>query len=329
MTDKFGIRDTFQFFSSGSTLIDLVLGGGFPLGRISNLVGDAGVGKSLCAIEASANFAKAFPTGVIHYIETEAAFDENYAEAVGCPMDRVELHRDVVTVQELRDFLNKELDSREKDYPALYIVDSLDALNDETSMTRFEEDKSEMSAKAKFLASFFQYFTTKFQQSSTHLMILSQVRDNIGGGLYSPKFRRSGGKALDHNVSQIIWLHPGEKIEDDVKNSKVRVGNWIIVKNTKNRIGKPFRTCEVPLIYGYGIDNLTANLYYLHSNIPKFHYEGISDKNYYSDIKKLMRSGNPKDHEFLRRADAEVADQVKKLWNEIEEEVSVNFKKYT
>jgi len=54
-------------FTSGCSLLDCALGGGWPIGRVSNIVGDKSTGKTLLAIEACANFARRFPDGLIRY----------------------------------------------------------------------------------------------------------------------------------------------------------------------------------------------------------------------------------------------------------------------
>ncbi|MBO0736275.1 MAG: hypothetical protein J2P48_06865, partial [Alphaproteobacteria bacterium] len=59
-------------FPTGSTLLDLQNGGGWPLARMVNIVGDASTGKTLIAIEAAANFARLFGAENVRYCETEA-----------------------------------------------------------------------------------------------------------------------------------------------------------------------------------------------------------------------------------------------------------------
>ena len=79
-----------EYIPTGCSLLDCVLGGGWARRRISNIVGDKSVGKSLLAIEACANFAQLEPKGKIFYREAEAAFDEPYAEGLGLPLKRVD-----------------------------------------------------------------------------------------------------------------------------------------------------------------------------------------------------------------------------------------------
>src|SRR4051812_44225583 len=64
-----------EFIPSGCKLLDLSLGGGWARRRISNIVGDKSTGKTLLAIEASANFAQMLKKRcVVRYREVEDAF---------------------------------------------------------------------------------------------------------------------------------------------------------------------------------------------------------------------------------------------------------------
>src|SRR4051812_12321005 len=92
-------------FPTGCCLLDRVLGGGWPEGRIVNIVGDSSTGKTLQAIEAAANFAFKYPSGLIRYREAEEAFDRPYAKSLGMPLKRVDFGEgfDVDTVE---DFYN-------------------------------------------------------------------------------------------------------------------------------------------------------------------------------------------------------------------------------
>ena len=83
-----------KFINTGAQLINCVTSGeckgGWALGRMVNIIGDESTGKTLLAIECTANFKRQYPEGRIRYVETEAAFDEPYAVALGLPLDMVE-----------------------------------------------------------------------------------------------------------------------------------------------------------------------------------------------------------------------------------------------
>src|SRR4051812_10773815 len=126
-----------QSFSTGSTLLDLALGGGWPVGRIFNIVGDKSVGKTLLAVEAFANFSIKYKGSLMRYAEAEAAFDESFAELLGFPKSVSRPKELLNTVEDFRDDLSKFLkDLEEEDSAGLYILDSLDALSDESEVKR-------------------------------------------------------------------------------------------------------------------------------------------------------------------------------------------------
>src|SRR4051812_34296892 len=85
------------FFSSGCALLDCVLGGGWALRRMINVIGDKSTGKTLLAIEACANFVRAFVRGRVTYIEAESAFDRSYAATLGFPEHNLDLVDDIRT----------------------------------------------------------------------------------------------------------------------------------------------------------------------------------------------------------------------------------------
>ena len=84
-------KPNYSFVSSGCALLDCVLGGGYPLGRISNIVGDKSTAKTGLATEALINFTRTYPNGQAVYRDTEAAFDLEYACAMGLDRAKVDL----------------------------------------------------------------------------------------------------------------------------------------------------------------------------------------------------------------------------------------------
>src|SRR5216684_6169902 len=134
-----------KFIHTGCTLLNCVIGGGWPLGRISNIKGDTSTGKSLLAIEACVNFARQYPQGKIFYREIESAFDTSYAAFLGMPLDRVDFGDGFFTVEDVYEDISKILKDEAKAESGLYIIDSLDALSDRAELER-DIDKGTFSA---------------------------------------------------------------------------------------------------------------------------------------------------------------------------------------
>lgn len=260
-------KATKNFIPSGCVMLDCVLGGGWPLGRIVNIVGDKSTGKTLLAIEAIANFFLKYDDGWVRYVEAESAFDPAYAKALGIPMDQVEMEHGLDTVEAVFDNLSN---TRTRG-PGLYIVDSLDALSDEAEMKRGISDGSYGAAKAKKLSELFRRLVRQVARQNICVMIISQVRDNIGV-TFGEKHTRTGGKALDFYASQVIWL-AHLKLLKQTKNKMERpVGVRVRAKCKKNKVGLPFRECEFTIRFGYGVEDTEASEEFLREigcSIPK------------------------------------------------------------
>ncbi len=253
-----GADKNLEFFSSGCALIDEALGGGWVLGRVSNVVGDKSAGKTLLAMESSANFALAYPDGMIRYGESESAFDVPYARALGMPVDRIEFNEKnpMRTVEDLYDDLSRCLDAW-KDRPGLYIIDSLDALSDAAEMDREFDEGSFGGTKPKAIGKLFRMLIERIEQQRVHFMVISQLRDKLGVTFGETK-TRSGGKALDFYATHIMWLAEKAKLKRKIGEIERIVGVEVQAYVKKNKIGLPFRKADYSVLFGYGVDDLMA-----------------------------------------------------------------------
>lgn len=298
------------FLSTGCTLLDQALGGGWAERRIVNIVGDKSTGKTLLAMEAAANFVQKYPgEGEVDYEECEAAFDPRYASALGLPMSRINFGKPMETVEDLFENLNKSVQSK---VPRLKIVDSLDALSDRAEIGRDMDQGTYGAEKAKKLSQLFRRLVRKMSDSNMTLMIISQVRSNIGV-TFGRSTTRSGGRALDFYCSQVLYLQHVETIKRSIGNVKRPVAIECRAKVDKNKVGLPMREVEFVLQFGYGIDDLTSNLEWL-KEVGHLDDVGISDKGLKSFIRKVNALPDDEYHAELKR----IRRAVKKRWAEIE-----------
>jgi RecA/RadA recombinase/intein/homing endonuclease len=291
--------------------------------------------NTLCAIEASANFALRYPKGKIFYREAEAAFDLPYAEALGMPIDKVDFgdRGSFVTVEDFEEDLNSKLDELSKQrIPGLYIVDSLDALSDRDELTR-DIDKGTYGAnKAKRMSGLFRKLTQKVEQSRMCIMIISQIRDNIGV-TFGSKTSRSGGHALDFYSSQVVYLSHIKTLRREIRGVERAYGIKIRSRCTKNKVGLPFREAEFEIHFGYGIDSLGANVEWL-LEVNRLDILGITAKptpvkEYRSAAKLyLKRVDSIENPQVYNGTVKEVEDKVRQVWSEIEESFLPVRKKY-
>jgi RecA/RadA recombinase len=288
-------KDGIEFVRAGCAVFDAMCGGGYPLGRVVNIVGDKSAGKTLLTMEAFANFHQQWPEDPMRYGESEHAFDEPYAEAIGIPMGSISMpSKEVdskgkpVPFQTIEDFAS-DLEAfcdrciKGKHHGGIYAVDSLDALSDEAEMNRSEklakarvrerdDDDGEGgkvagtygAAKAKQMSEMFRRLVRKLEEANVLLIVVSQLRDNIGA-MFGEKSKRSGGRALDFYASIVVWVRDIGKIKQTREGITRVIGVDVQARVKKNKVGLPFRECEYPIMFGYGIDDLSADVEWLFS----------------------------------------------------------------
>ena len=317
-----------KFVGSGSAIMDAALGGGWVMGRVVNIVGDRSSGKTLLAIEACANFHKTYPTGYIRYAESEAAFDEKYAEALGMPVEAVDFGDQTVPFDTIEDWhadMLRVMDAN-KDRPILYILDSLDALSDEAEQKREIGDASYGGSKPKKLGEMFRRLVQRMEEQEVLLIVVSQLRDKLNV-TFGEKQTRSGGRALDFYASHIVWLAEIGKIKRTMDKVDRVVGVNVRARVKKNKVGLPFRECNYPIIFGYGVDDLTANVEWLLEvgKTERLKEEvGMSAAGYKVRINNLRDKGGQDVREIRAKLNKIVAEE----WQSIEQGFLPKSRKY-
>jgi recombination protein RecA len=313
-----------EFFSSGSTLLNLVLGGGWARGRIANIVGDKSSGKTLLATEAFANFDQRYPSALMRYAESEAAYDRGYAETMGMPkrVEYPEPGKEVSTVNRLDVDLVSFLD-RTNGAGGLYCLDSLDALSDDAELKRGLGDATYGTEKAKLLSELFRRRIVDIRTANTTMIVVSQIRDNIGV-MFGEQKKRAGGRALDFYASQIIWLAEIQKIKRTVLGVEQPVGVRVLANCKKNKVGTPYRRAEFSVLLKYGVDDENSMLDWL----VKHKADGALDapvKEYRTLIGSIR---DAQDRPALTNLNTYLAGVVTAHWNRIEDAMQPPMGKY-
>lgn len=329
-------KNGIEFIRSGSAVMDAMLGGGWALGRVANIVGDRSAGKTLLVIEACANFHMEYPAGLIRYAESESAFDETYAENLGMPIDSVDfgkagdLRKEDEPMRTVEDWYKsveafiKRCEAAKQ--PGLYVIDSFDALSDDAEMER-EIDKGSFGAgKAKKSGELFRKLIDRLERARICMIVVSQIRDKLNVTFGETK-TRSGGRALDFYATHIVWLAEIGKIKKTSKGIERPVGVNVRARCKKNKVGLPFREVDYPILFGYGVDDLTANVEWLLDNggedVVRDQFE-MSKGGYKTRIAALRDRGGDE----VRDLRHELRKAVFKRWEEIESGFLPKARKY-
>lgn len=312
------------FIPSGCAPLDLVMGGGWALGRFANIVGDKSSGKTLLAIEACANFAMRYDARNIAYREIESAFDQEYAYSLGMPRE-ADYSEDIRTIEDFERDLKKWLADHKNNDPSLYILDSLDACSSEDEMGKDEGGSGYGTQKAKQMSQMFRKLASAIEQSNCSLLIISQIRDNIGVTFGETK-TRSGGHALDFYASQIVWLAEIGKIRRTVTGVDRVVGVNVRARNKKNKVGLPFRDCDFSITFGYGIDDEGSMLEWLKKNKGESKLQSDWPLDKYK--REIGYARSDKNRDELERLHNELKNATILRWQEIEKALEPPMRKY-
>ncbi len=236
----------------------------WPLGRISNVIGDKSTGKTLLAMEAAGMLLSRPPPGITkpeaHYWEGEAAFDLEYARSLDMPVDDIKF-AEVETIEDVFRRLEALCKKHDPKRGVLVVLDSVDSITSEGELDTEIDEGSYKTEKQRQIGQTFRRLTRQIKAANVHLMLISQIRENISRLPFAPKWRRSGGKALDFYATHLVWLHERTKY----KNKKLNLAYGIGVEAnvTKNKVARPFRKCEFPILFDYGVDDLYSLIDFL------------------------------------------------------------------
>lgn len=281
LTGSLGNPQPLKFIPTGSTLLNLALSqkpdGGWARGRIINLVGDGGSGKTLLALEACASAFYRIEVSKKKYIvynNVEGVMDFDIVKMYGQAFADSIIWQSTDTCEDFgRDYMTWLTRLKQGEF-LLYVVDSLDATisekQKERTLTSIKTQKSEKESygveKAKyFSSSLFNSLCGMMQGKDATLICISQIREKIGI-MFGEKYYRAGGKALDFYTHQVAWLAQVEKIKKIYQSHDRIVGAKIRVNIKRNKVSKPFRQCDVLISYDYGIDDLNSNLEFLYGS---------------------------------------------------------------
>lgn len=319
-----------EFFSTGCDIFDLVIGGGLPFGKLFNLIGDSSTGKSFFVSEIIASARKKYGNKLKwKYLDCEAGYSFDSKAIWGFNVVN-ENNPIIETVEEFAIEIRKTLSNIKPDEKLIYVIDSYDSLSSEDEKEQYNDKLDAIEkgkdvsgsygmAKAKFINSFFRMMIREIKEKNCLFIVVSQTRDVVGGGMYGPKKQRNGGSALDFYSSVIIWL----KVLEKYGKAGRQTGISVEIKNSKNKIGVPFRKGVADIIFNFGCDNVASNIKFLYDLITP---EGkVREK---IDRIELEWDGNKMPYRKLidfieeNNLEEELTKRVYEKWGELENKAS-------
>ena len=256
-----------DWVSTGNALLDLAISnrphGGLPVGRMVELNGLEGTGKSLIAAHICAETQRKGGKAIV--IDTENSAAPEFWKSLGVNLSSL-LYIQRETVEEIFEVMESAISYIRKnnnDSLVTIIVDSVAGASTKAEQESEHGKDGYATGKAIIISKAMRKITGMIGRQKVLIVYTNQLRVNLNAMAFGDKYVVSGGKALAYHCSVRVRLNNMGKLKNA---DKLVIGNKCKAVVVKNRMGPPNRAAEFDIYYDSGIADYASWLKVLKEN---------------------------------------------------------------
>ena len=284
-----------KFLKTSMPALNAAVGGGIPLGKITEIHGPSSTGKSALALTITANAQKAGHT--VYFVDGEYSLSDTLIERYGVDSKKLMLIRNTFGEEymtELEAILTKEKD-------IVVVIDSITSL----IPRRIKESAAgehNIGAQSKMVSDFLMRTVPLYPTRNNTLIVVNQER---------PDFGNANGYTLTCGRSLAYYKDVEIRLKFAFPKSVVKQGDKVIGRRIKgriekNKVGAPLKEFESNLMFDVGFD-AQADMIDVALELGILHKKGNTI--WYGEDVKLGVGAN-KAREFLV-AHPEISEKIK------------------
>jgi protein RecA len=228
--------------------------GGLPFGRMIEIYGASGSGKTAIATQCMINAQKL--GGIAIFIDWERSFDVDMAVSMGLNPERPYWIYDKAKTWEAGNMLAakackliRQSRAIPDSAPIIVVFDSIAAAIPQSSSEK-EIDTLTMndtSALARVTSTTLKYQAQFAEEYNATFLYLNQIREKLGI-LFGPNTTTPGGRAMEYYATVRLQISR-KALLDKTSEDGGMTGQNITIKCTKSKMTAPFKTCELLLSF--------------------------------------------------------------------------------
>lgn len=230
----------YEVVSTGSITLDYALRtGGWALGRLYEIVGQPGVGKSTLVLNSMAQHQLAYPDQAVVYIDMEQTFDRKWAKANGLDLhpDKF-LHLYPDHSEQVSDMVRQVL----REAPVSCVT--IDSIGGMESKAAFEKgaEESAMGKGAQVITRMVKHVATLTRENQATCLLVNQLRANLSGrGVGDIS---AGPKALAYATSAKVKLSRTDQrpVTRKINGQDEEISRQVRAKVERNKVAPQGRT---------------------------------------------------------------------------------------